>query len=360
MSEAWLRNILRRKTEEARTLLREWQEKVLAYVQSTQLDSAAILPPLLSENPSDLPPPCNTPFSSTQRAMCRFDGEIEDPPDARNPKRRHLLMEVEDLFTDHHVKKHRGELLEGVKPKPDYLLPLTGAQVSRMPHYRLLGKQNEEGDGKYDDDDDEDQGESMSKKAERREAARWKEKFCEDYRLNIAVGQMHEHKDTCFKYVIEAGLRKSKHCRFNFNHFVEKAVKCAQECGEVIRNYVFARAGKELVLPRRPGQAVPNMAPVDSTTGELIALRPTNELGASVITDDRSGKKGRVQPIRWNPLEGSSNPVAQVITRGNCDYQCMLRTFSNGFHPAYERDELREEPLPEEEMERRQQKALQD
>ena len=49
----WLRHILARETEEARELLRLWQEKVLAWVQSTQLDSAAVLPLLLQENAED-------------------------------------------------------------------------------------------------------------------------------------------------------------------------------------------------------------------------------------------------------------------------------------------------------------------
>ena len=89
-------------------------------------------------------------------------------------------------------------------------------------------------------------------------------------------------------------------------------------------------------------------------------VRVRHEVAASVITDDRSGKLGRVAPIRWNPLEGSSNAPAQVITRGNCDYQCMLRTFTAGFGSHHERDELRDEPLPEGEVERRQMKALND
>ena len=40
----------------------------------------------------------------------------------------------------------------------------------------------------------------------------------------------------------------------------------------------------------------------------------------------------RVRPIRWNPLEGSSNGPAQVSVRGNTDFQSMLRTFPDGFH----------------------------
>ena len=185
-SEAWLRNILRRETEEARTILRGWQEKVLAYVQSTQLDSAAVLQPLLAEDPSALPPPRNTPFSRQQQAECKFDGQVEDPPDARDSGKRHLFIDTEELFVDHHVREHRQQLLLGEKPKADYLLPLTGAQVSRMPHYRLLLPRTETG--------------PVTDEELKAEAAIYRGEFVEDYRLNMAVGQMHEHKDTCFKY----------------------------------------------------------------------------------------------------------------------------------------------------------------
>ena len=88
-----------------------------------------------------------------------------------------------------------------------------------------------------------------------------------------------------------------------------------------------------------------------------------HDRAALVITDNRTGKLGCVAPIRWNPLEGSSNGPAQVLTRGNCDYQCMMRTFSEGFRPAAERDELRDPPLTAAQVaaaEQAQLKALQD
>ena len=40
-----------------------------------------------------------------------------------------------------------------------------------------------------------------------------------------------------------------------------------------------------------------------------------------------------MKPIRWNPLEGSSNGAAQVSVRSNTDFQSMLRTFPDGFRP---------------------------
>ena len=50
--------------------------------------------------------------------------------------------------------------------------------------------------------------------------------------------------------------------------------------------------------------------------------------------------RGRVQVIRWNPLEGSSNGPAQVSARCNLDFQNMVRTFDDGFYEG--RDELRD------------------
>ena len=62
---------------------------------------------------------------------------------------------------------------------------------------------------------------------------------------------------------------------------------------------------------------------------------------------------GRVLPVRWNPLEGSSNGPAQVALRGNIDYQSMLTTLVDGFLPAGARDELRGVPLSEEDLRRK-------
>ena len=141
--------------------------------------------PLLSENPASLAAPRNTPFSKKQQADCKFDGELEGPPDARDPEMRRQFVATEELFLDHHLRDYHQQLLPGEKPKADYLLQLTGAQVARMPHYRLLGPRTA----------------AAPKTDEERktEAAIWRGEYAEDYRLNMAVGQMHEHKETCFK-----------------------------------------------------------------------------------------------------------------------------------------------------------------
>ena len=141
-SEAWLRSVLRRETQEARDLLKGWQERVLAAVQSTQLDSAAVLPLLLAEDPEAAPAPRSTPFSAQHQKDCRFDGESEG--DARDPDKRRPLVATEELFVDHHVREHAAQVRPGEVPKPEFLLPLTGAQLSRMPHYRRLGPMTED------------------------------------------------------------------------------------------------------------------------------------------------------------------------------------------------------------------------
>ena len=330
-SQAWLRNILRHNTEEAQLLLRGWQEKVLAVVQSTQLDSAAVLPLLLDDTPEQVAPPRSTPFSEKQREYCRFDGKIEG--DAKDETKRRPLVATENLFVDHHLRDYSASFPEGVQGKSEHLIPLTGAQLSRMPLYRLLQPMTLRM--------------PITKGELYNEAVLWRNAFAEDYRSNISVSQMHMHKDTCFKYVVQNGVRKAKHCRFHFNHFVKLAVKSIVDGIAKVRDCVLARTGKGLVLPRTPGEPEMSLVQYDVATGDQIALKPTAALGPTVIIDDKCGKLGRVSPIRWNPLEGSSNGPAQVATRGNMDYQSMLRTFISGFGPQGWRDELRD-PLPTE------------
>ena len=63
----------------------------------------------------------------------------------------------------------------------------------------------------------------------------------------------------------------------------------------------------------------------------VLPLKPTCKLGPTVLTDPDHGKVGVVVPIRWNPLEGSTNGPAQVSICGNVDYQGMARTLREGF-----------------------------
>ena len=120
-SEQWLRSILRRETDEARRLLREWQERVLAAVQSMQLDSAAVLPLLLHEDPADVEEPKNTSFSSEQQQECRMDGALEN--DVRDPEPRRPLLATEPLFVDHRIARHLDSLPAGAEAGSRYARP---------------------------------------------------------------------------------------------------------------------------------------------------------------------------------------------------------------------------------------------
>lgn len=285
-SELWLRSLLREdRGEEARALLRGWQERVLAAVQSMQLDSAAVLPPLLTADPASAAPPRNTPFSEHHQKECRMDGELEG--DARDPERRPCLA-TEPLFEDHHLRGYRERLAPGSRPVPEYQVRQTGAQLCRLPQYRLLEPVCA--------------ADLETEVGRRAEQAAWGRAYAEDYRCNIAVGQMHAHKDTCFKYVVDKAVRVAKHCRFHFCHFV-KLFPPAVEGGGAgarprVREVTLARTGKDLALPRDPAcKEAPSMSPTDAA-GQPVRLAPATQLGPTVDCDLDHGKAGLVKPIR--------------------------------------------------------------
>ena len=131
-----MRRMLQRRDGESRTRWRLWQERVLSFVQSMQLDPAAMLPLLLTDDPASAPLPRSMLFSEQRRRDCRYDGELEG--DARDPDKRRPLVPTEDLFADHHIREHIALLPAGMEPKSKHTLPLTGAQPTRIPRYRLL------------------------------------------------------------------------------------------------------------------------------------------------------------------------------------------------------------------------------
>ena len=102
-------------------------------------------------------------------------------------------MASQAAFIDHHERQYLACLPEGMQYKSHYTIPLTGAQLSKMPRYRLLEPVN---------------GIVPTSLAElRAEADMWKAAFAKDYRECIAAGQMHVHKSTCFKYVSGNGVK---------------------------------------------------------------------------------------------------------------------------------------------------------
>lgn len=264
-----------------------------------QLDSAAVLPLLLADDLHAVAAPQNTPFSQEMQQNCRMDGALEG--DIEEPEKRRICLAVSPSFQDHHVSRHLASLPAGAEPIRDFMIPQTGAQLCRLPHYRLLLPTT-------DDDLETEEG-------RRNEAATWGDAYSSHYRGNICVGQMHMHKDTCFKYVIDKAMRFAKHCRFHFCHFVTLFLRGREDDGKKaksVRRVTLARTGKALVLPRSVGwENTPDLYPVDEE-GEAVPLKPTAALGPSVVTDTEHGKHGLVMPIRWNPMEGSSNGPSQA------------------------------------------------
>ena len=111
-------------------------------------------------------------------------------------------------------------------------------------------------------------------------------------------------------------------CRFNFTHFVK--IRCYQEYGgrRVKVQKLVARVGKDLVLPRAYRAKPP---PMFGANGLPIPIRPEPQLGASIVLHTLGGRRGRIEVVHHNPLEGSSNSVAQVTMRCNVDVQTLLR-----------------------------------
>ena len=65
-----------------------------------------------------------------------MDGQLED--DVRDLTKRRVMVDTELASVDHHVRSYREGLREGETPRRGHFLPQTGAQLCRLPHYRLL------------------------------------------------------------------------------------------------------------------------------------------------------------------------------------------------------------------------------
>ena len=66
-----------------------------------------------------------------------MDGKLDG--DVRDPEKRRPLLATEELFEDHHLRSLRVSAPAGAPQLPPYLVPQTGAQLCRLPRYRLLG-----------------------------------------------------------------------------------------------------------------------------------------------------------------------------------------------------------------------------
>ncbi|CAK0853503.1 unnamed protein product [Prorocentrum cordatum] len=130
-SEQWPRCMVNMETEEIRRRLRAWQEKTLAAAQSMQLDSAAVLPLLLTDDPGQVPEPRNTPFSEKLQQECRMDGELEH--DVKEPEKRRVFLATEPSFEDRHLRRHQLALSAKGREAYRLLRPVTDDDLETAP-----------------------------------------------------------------------------------------------------------------------------------------------------------------------------------------------------------------------------------
>ena len=213
---------------------------------------ASLLPLQLVENPRmedvTLSP---LPYTAKWQKSDRFDGELEEGFSEQGMVQakvlRRPLVPVVEAYVDGHARRAMdaaGDTKLKVRE-----LPLTGAVMSRLPHYRFLpcveGRCGcricQKKSAEYD---------SLRTGAVQAEveAAAFRDAFSEDVRAVCCLaGHLHEHQSTCFKYAPEGSRRKPQHCRFNFTRFVSLPFT-DEETGKT-RLRVVARTGKEPKLP---------------------------------------------------------------------------------------------------------------
>ena len=80
----------------------------------------------------------------------------------------------------------------------------------------------------------------------------------------------------------------------------------------------WLRRGKALVLP-------PSGANAEDPAGTQHYIYQPR-----ISTSSRFGRLGKILPLRYHPLAGSSHPAGLVLMRCNWDVQCMDRVFVDG------------------------------
>ena len=312
-SQEWLRRVLQAEAEDAKAMLRRWQQQTLLAVESLMSSCAGLMKLQFAELPfpkMDLKP---LPYLSKWQEEDKFDGELEGC--RKDSEKRRALIPVQAPFIDVHVQRRLDSMeADGQGKKKEFSMrqwPLTGAVMSSLPHYRLLpagfagcacrvceagrqGKLCKEGD--------------------------YAERFAEDLRGICALsGHLHEHQATCFKYAPEGSRKKPQHCRFNFVHFVklfqEKLIekRPASDASGVLAEekatyrklveVTLARTGKEPVLPRWLASGLGTI----SLDGEHFEGR--SELGSRVNASSDGTQRGRIMTVQYNPREGQCFPV---------------------------------------------------
>ncbi|CAL1153389.1 unnamed protein product [Cladocopium goreaui] len=216
-SQAWLRSVLLAETDEAKALLRNWQEKTILAVESIMSSCAGTGRLHFEEIPFrediDLKP---QPYSEKWREEDRFDGGAEE--DVKEPEKKRTSVTVVPPVVDYHIRKamtgESATSFEETKQKVNIKhIPLTGCVMARLPHYRLpvsgyaacscslCAKARTDAEERSTSGFPIDAKEDMQQQ--------YIANFCEDLHAVCALsGHLHEHKNTCFKYVVVARTGK--------------------------------------------------------------------------------------------------------------------------------------------------------
>eukprot|EP00435_Cladocopium_sp_Y103_P073791 s366_g45.t1 len=257
-------------TDEAKVLLRRWQTKTLEAVESLMSSCTGLFTLHFKHTPFDKHELQALPYHKKWQEEDKFDGGSEDCQ--KDATRVRDLDPLAEPYVDLHL---RGSVEAKQRP-------LTGAVMSRLPHYRLLP------------------GGFLGCQCRVCEQAR-SSSVIQGYAADFAAdlhgicslsGHLHEHQQTCFKYSPENSRKKPQHCRFNFVHFVKLFRK---------RKFVITS-----------GSGHPDEVCEKVRLKEIVVARTGKEdLGSSVEDGVDSTQRGRIKTVQHNPREGQCFPASR-------------------------------------------------
>ncbi len=364
MTGAFLARVKAGMVEDLDAKLAVWRSAVLEKVASIQFDSVEEVGRQLGMQERVRP----LPLSDQARGRAFMDGALERDDLAvelpRRSKPDAALLETYRAWTEGLGGPRRLRSyapLAPAEPDPHELVgypmsrdtPMTGAHLTLQPQYRRKPPYATMEDGSAQIVVP---GDLVS------EAQAWARYFLDDARMCAARSHNHRCGPTCWKLQKDGDeVRKVKVCRFGFWHEYETAVYSGVNSrsqpvpAAACKVFKRLRAGKELVLPRGacfvdvdcgtlPGTTADDEPvvfepePVMPEASSAPGLSPNTkrlELGnlqeedflPRVNRSQKYGRAGRVEPLRYHPMHGSTNAAAQVALRCNFDVQALDRVF---------------------------------
>ena len=328
MSQQWFRRMINGNTTESRDRIRLWQTKLVEAVESLQTTAVCTTPLLFADTPMGAVPFSHPHYTSQWQKEDGFDGGLEN--DAKDPDRRRITVDMISKPLDLHMTAARVDSTNS-SPMQSRFLPLTGACLSSLPHWRLLPEKDVTCNcAGCSTRFNQFLHMQTCQEAELADARAYAENFSKDATRIVGLTSLHRHTDTCFKYVTEGERRKPQHCRFGYVHYVrvwvEQQIKRGNRIVTQLVEKIIPRTGKEPVLPQGS-----QSEPGTSVLLENHMFQPAS-LGASVSCDDQEGSRFRVCTVRGNPREGSTLMAGICAHRGNLDYQDTRTTLSDGYN----------------------------